>query len=447
MADNRISKEQGVSGTNIFHGRISHEEFNWKLVGHQALRTFDEMRRTDATVNAALSAIKLPIKQAVFSVDAVGEDKADVLVANVVKDSLSRVVDDPKVMDEILTYQDFGFAVFEMVLEPRTVEGGTYIALAKFAYRKQTTIEAWQAGDGIPGVTQCTSDGKRFHIPEAKLSRFTNRQEGDNYEGISVLRTAYKNFFMKDKLERIDAMGHERQGLGVLDIVKPDGAKPEDESKMEEAARNMRANAQSYLIRPKGWEVGFMDMKAKSMKDIEPSIRYHDRQILKNVLAQFLDLGASGGSGSRATSEDHSRLFEMSVQAVAQYIATVLQDTVVKTIVDLNFTGRAYPKLSVGRISDENIPEISEAFAKFVEAGVLHPRPADENKVRKMIGMGVVEENELEELFDTEKTASEPAAGSGKDEKPKEASTLISQVKQLRASVEEALYADTQRAA
>jgi len=248
-------------------------------------------------------------------------------------------------------------------------------------------------------------------------------------------------------------MGHERQGLGVLDITHPTGAKKQDIEKMKAAARALRANAQSYLLHEEGWKVAFLDMKAKSMKDIEPSVNHHDRQILKNVLAQFIDLGAAGGSGSRATSSDHSRLFELAVQSVAEYIVQILQTTVVKTIVDLNFTSRAYPTLSVGRISDDNIPEISAAIDKFVTAGALHPRPADENKVRQMVGLGVVEEEELQVLFDKAPSLVPPApvpapvADPATDPTAQEASTLISTAKQLRASLEEAMYADTTRAA
>ncbi len=438
--DKRLQKEQGASGTTIYSGQILNEEFNPKLQKHQALKVYDEMRRSDATVNAALTAIKLPLIQAPFSVDPASEDEADKEVAHVVQENLTEIIDWRKFLEEALTYQDFGFSLFEMVIEPKDIDGKPYVVVSKLAFRKQTTIYAWEQAKGEPGITQHTRDGRVLSIPLEKLVRFTNRQEGDNYEGISVLRSAYKHWYIKDTLYRIDAMGHERQGLGVLDITHPTGAKQSDLDKMAKTARALRANAQSYMLHEKGWEVQFLDMKAKSMKDIEPSINHHDRQIMKNVLAQFLEIGASKGGGSRATSEDHSRLFEMSVQAIAEYIVQVLQNTVVKTIVDLNFTNRPYPKLSVGRISDDNIPEISAAVQAFVTAGALHPRPADENKVRQMIGLGAVEEDELQTLFDT------PAAPTTDPNAPK-ASTFISTVKQLRASVEEALYADTQRAA
>lgn len=442
LLDKILNKKQieeiGNSGTQIASGIISGEEYNTELTGWRGLRAYDAMRRNDATVNAALSAIKLPITQAQYRVDAASEDDADKEVADFVEYNILRNIDWRKFLDESLTYLDFGFAVFEMVFEPQVVNGQTRIVLTKLGFRKQTTIQSWEQQSGAPGISQ-NSNGQIYNIPLQKLVVFTYKQEGDNYEGISLLRTAYKHFYIKDKLYRMDAVGHERQSVGVLEITVPKGAGDKDKKKIITAARELRANEKSYIMHPEGWLVEFMDMKANSLKDVEPSISHHDRQISKNVLAQFLELGAAGGSGARATSEDHSRLFAMSVQGVAERIAHVLQQTVVKALVDLNFTGRAYPTLTVGNLADDNVPVITEAIAKLVTAGALHPRPADENTVRKMIGLGEVDDDELNALYDVADTTD-------KTDTTKNAAVL-SQARQLRASIEGLLYDDQSAAA
>jgi phage gp29-like protein len=160
---------------------------------------------------------------------------------------------------------------------------------------------------------------------------------------------------------------------------------------------------------------------------------------MKNVLAQFLEIGASGGSGTRSTSEDHSRLFELAVQSVARRIVQVLQNTVVRTLVDLNFTDREYPTLRVGNISDDNIPVMSDAIKKFVDAGVLHPRAADENSTRKMIGWSELTDEEVEEL----ESNPEPQ----KTAKDKAEADDIKAAQKLHASLTGRLYGNTSRAA
>lgn len=431
------TKEIGQSGTSINYGIIDGEEYNWDLRGERAIKVYEEMRRGDATVNQSLSAIKEPILQAQYRVDPASEDKADVEVAEFVYDCLHHIVDWRKFLGEALTFLDFGHAVFEMVFEPRTVNGHQRLALVKLGFRKQTTIKGWTMEDGKPGIKQMTPSGKTFNIPAGKLVRITNKQEGDNFEGVSVLRTAYKHWYIADKLYKIDAIGHERQALGVLDILVPKGAKESDKKKMIAAARNLRANEESYIMRPEGWEVSFMDMKAKSLKDITPSLEHHTRKINSNILAQFLDFGTTGAAGSRATSEDHSRLFELSVQRVAEHIAFELQRTAVRTLVDLNYTNRPYPTLAVNKISDDDVTIISDAFKKFVEAGVLHPRPDDENTIRKMIGVGEVAVKDLKPFYSDGPT----------DDESSKVTAAVKKARQLRASIESELYEDYDRAA
>jgi predicted transcriptional regulator YdeE len=76
--------------------------------------------------------------------------------------------------------------------------------------------------DGQPGITQqldaplTTGPNKgqsNVSIPAQKLVIFTHRREGDNYEGRSSLRSAYKHWFFKDTLYRLDGIRHERQGV------------------------------------------------------------------------------------------------------------------------------------------------------------------------------------------------------------------------------------------
>lgn len=398
-----VGKEIGKSGTTVSSGVITGEDYNYKLSGKQALKEYERMRRSDATVRAALQSIVQPIKSAAYEVDPASDSGRDKKVASLVKHCLFEEVDWRKFLGEALTYLPMGFSLFEKRYEPITWEGATYIGLTKLAYRKQTTVDKWETQDRQLGITQMV-DGKQYSIPIELLVRFTNEQEGDNYEGLSILRSSYQNWYIKSKLYKIDAVAHEKHALGVLDISYPKGTSQDAIKAARKAARNMRANEQSYIDHPEEIKFAFLDMKANTLRDIKPSIDHHDRQITKNVLAQFLELGGTGGgSGSRAVSEDHSRLFAMAVQAVADHIVRVLQDYVVKQLVDLNFSDVTdYPKLRVEKISDENIQVMSEALAKLIPAGIIHPRPADENSVRKVLGLAQVDDAELKDLFEAE---------------------------------------------
>jgi len=424
-------KEKGDSGVSISGGQITGEEYNPKLTRKNGLAIYDQMRRSDATVSASLDVVKLPILGADFSVDPASDDEADKEVAHFVETCLFHLVDWDKFLGEVLTFLEFGHDVHEMVLEAREIDGKLRIALVKLGYRKQTTITSWETQDRQPGITQQKSDGTLVSIEAARLVRFTRRQEGDNFEGISILRPAFRHWYIKDKLYKIDAVGHERHALGVIDVTTPKGATDADKKKMRQMVRNLRANEESYIEHPEGWIVAFLDMKANSLKDVEPSINHHDRQIMKNVLAQFLEIGSQGSSGTRSTSEDQSGFFQLAVRAYAQQIVKVLQNTVVRTLVDLNFSDRDYPTLRVGNTQDDNITLMSDAIKKLVDSGMIKPTVKDENTFRKMLGLSELTEDEIKQRED---------AIAEKDMTNKPVATEIAAARALHASITRRLY-------
>lgn len=431
------AKEQGNSGTAIQGGQILMSDYNPKLSGKNAIPVYEEMRN-DASVNAGLEAIKLPIQSADITADPASEDEADVKIADEINEQLDRLKD--QYLVEALTFLDFGHCVHEMVFQPMELQYGWRLGLARLGYRKQTTIEAWETEDHQPGITQRDALGQAHSIPAVKLVRLTRKQEGDNYLGISILRTSYRNFYIKDKLYKIDAVGHERHALGVLDITVPKGATKEDKTRMRKLARGLRANQEMYLEHPEGWEVQFLDNKSNTLRDIEPSINHHDRQIMKNVLAQFLEIGSSGSSGTRSVSEDQSRLFELAVQSVAKQIVSALQNSFVKAYVDLNYTGRAYPTLRVANLSDDNIPVISEAVNKLVGAKALHPTKSDENTVRRMVGWPELEDEQLDDIYQQPEQATTDDAKKTDELKADDIQEAVKKAHGVRATLTRLLY-------
>lgn len=389
--------EIGASGTQIVNGFIYNEEYNRKLVGLAGMKIYDEMRRSDSTVHQLLWAVKYPILGCDWFVEPASDSKEDEDIAQFVRTNLFEILKWKKCLEEALTFLDFGHAVQEMVFEPQDVDGVLRVVLSKLGFRKQTTILNWATDNDQPGITQYTVTNGTVSIPDKKLVRYTLQQEGDNYMGISILRSAYKHWFYKDKYYKIDAIGYERQAVGVPYAKYPaSGAGKTEKDEVKSLLRNMRSNQEAYMLSPISWEVGFMDMGARGTKDVNPGIDHHDTQILKTGFAQFFALGATkSGSGSRAVSADHSKFFELAEEAVADIITEVLNDVVIKTLVDLNFTVTEYPKIGHGGIGDEDIQVLSDAISKFVAASALKARPEDENMVRKMVGWPELTEEEL----------------------------------------------------
>ena len=135
-------------------------------------------------------------------------------------------------------------------------------------------------------------------------------------------------------------------------IKLPANASTDDLSIARSILSNFRAHEMSGLVMPNpNWEFGFCDLKAGDVSDLWKSIEHHNREILKVGLAQFLELGGSSKSGSRAVSTDQSGLFLQAIDAVAKMIDDVHNRFLISELVDLNFDPPyRYPRLQHRRL-------------------------------------------------------------------------------------------------
>jgi hypothetical protein len=435
----KITQEEiGDSGTQIFGGYVRTGEYNPDLAGTRGLRVWDEMRLGNTTVQSTLWGFKLPIVQANWSLENDDDSDQQVKVVSFLEHNLFDRLQWPTVVEDSLTHLDMGFYVAELVFEPITWERQTRIGISKVAFRKQTSIQKWEAADGKPGITQTKADGTQVGIPQIKLVHIANRQEGDNPYGVSILRSAWQNWRYIQAFYRFESIGYERQSVGIPIAAYPPGTGKGELAKLENLLRNLRTNEQAYLTFPAGTEVGFMDMKGHTVRNPREAIEHHDRELSEALLMSMMKLGGAHGTGSQSLSSDISRLTALAQQAVADKIAQAFTETLIKVLVELNFTGAAIPQLRCNDITDTDIPMMSTAVKTYVEAGALKPRPEDENLVRRQIGWHELSDEEVEErkVEVDDKTD---------DTKPDEAT--VTELKAMRASVEKALYADTSRAA
>jgi hypothetical protein len=385
-------KELGDTGTRILDGVIG-EEYNAKLKDVQGIAIYDEMRKSDGTVRAAVLATTLPIRAAHWFVKPASEDQADVDIAAFVNQCLfeetSHSFDD--FLRQALLSLPYGVMVFEKVFTARDVDGQTRIVWEKLSPRLPRSIQKWAIAGGAFGITQNTSTGKIVEIPGEKLIVFVNEMEGENWWGTSILRAAYKHWFIKNTIYKIDAIAFERQGLGVPEVVLPENYTEQDRNKAETIAKNLRANSNAFIIRPEGITIGFVDMKANAVRDPQNSLAHHNREIMKSVLAQFLELGASAGggaSGSRALSEDHSDLFLQSLEAVAKTFAAAVNKQAIRELVDLNFDNvENYPCLDFEGITEVDAQAIADAYKTLVDTGGVTPQEADETYFRDVLDL------------------------------------------------------------
>lgn len=399
-----VNSEIGASGTKLFGGNI-YEEYNPKLSGTAGLAKYDEMRKSDAQVQATLLAMELPIRGTHWFVEpgeTVGEGgeteitDEDRAIAEFVEDALFRRMDQTwdDFLRQALTMLPFGFSVFEKVYK----EEGGKIYVERLAQRLARTVWEWKWNPetrkrDIVQQIEGNDEGKPFTvtIPAGKCLVFSYRREGDNFAGVPVLRSAYKHWYIKDQLYKFEAVKHERQAVGVPILTLPDGATDADKSEAVTILQNLRASEQGYVVLPsQAWKFEFANMGSGTTSDVKDAIAHHNREISKNILAQFLELGSAGASGSYSLSQDQSGIFMLSLTSIARQIAETVNRELVPQLVELNFDvpdNRNFPTLKFSKLGDVDYSELATSLATLASAGLIVPDEETEEHVRKVFDL------------------------------------------------------------
>ena len=421
--------EVGATGTTNFYGTIDTGEYVTVLTGETLYTTVDKMRWSDATVQAAILACELPIRSAEWDIEPASESALDVEIAEFVKDNLFNglVYSWEDTLRQALLMHPYGCMVFEVVYKI-TDEGK--IAWRKWAPRLPKTIQKWnidKVGE-LEGITQRVLKDGNFvdiEIPVEKLMVFVHRQEGDNYLGTSILRQAYKHWFFRDKYYKIDAVAQERLGIGIPMISLPDGYTDDDFDAAETMGQNFRGNEKAYVVKKAGWEIEMMDLKNSGVRDPMPMLEHHTREILKSVLAQFLDLGSTK-VGSFALSKDQSEMFLNSLDASAKVIEEVINDEIQK-LVDYNWTVEEYPKLTHADLGSVDTKELADSIQTLTLAGVIKADDELEDYMRRLLKLpekGAPREDEEEtEEKDSKGGKSKPNDESNQEKEDKKEDT------------------------
>jgi hypothetical protein len=389
-----VSTELGGTGTNIFAGTISTDEYVTDLKGTKLIETVDQMRWSDASVGLALLAVTLPLLSAEWDITAASEDSADVEVADFVHHCIFELLPWNDNLRQILLSLVYGHYVFELVYGFEENK----IVFNKWAPRLPKTLYKWNTEKGdLKSITQrFYQDDKTIEvkIPIEKLMVFVYHKEGDNWLGTSILRQAYKHWFYRNAYYNIDAIATERHGVGIPVITLPEGYTEQDKTEAEELGKNLRSNEQAYIVRPSDkWMIEMLDMKSSTIKDPKEMLDHHTREILKSVLAQFVELG-SGGVGSYALSKDQSKFFLNSMDSIAKDIEDVIYKNAIKPLVDLNFTVKEYPKLTHGDLGSVDIETMTSAIQTLNLAGAIKPTIEDEDYLRTLLKLPELSDEE-----------------------------------------------------
>lgn len=323
-------------------------ELRWPL----SVLVYDRMRKQDAQVGSVLRAVNSPIVRTQTRVDGSGcRDEVTEFVADNLGLPILGADEDHTAKlrgRDRFSWTDhkrlaclmlpFGHSYFEQIYRWDPESG--YFRLRKLAPRLPRTISKINTArdGGLISIEQygLTTSGTSTTLPVNRLVAYVLEREGGNWLGQSLLRSAYKNWLLKDRALRTWAVSIDRNGVGI-----PDYEAAENEVSLEagkKIATEMRAGDNSGLARPNGSKLQLLGVQGQ-LPDIEKYVAYHDSQIARSALGHFLNLGGqtNGQVGSYNLGSVLADTFHLGLETIDGELHDTANAHVVEDLIDINF--------------------------------------------------------------------------------------------------------------
>lgn len=429
-----IYNEIGRVGQNRWNGFIS-EEFLKELQGNRGIEIYKEMSSNDSVIGAILFAIEMMIRQVKWTVMPAAETKIDREAAEFIEscmDDMSQTWTDT--ISEILSFLTFGWSAHELVYKRRTgrkkdpskssAYNDNLIGWAKLPIRAQESLYEWvfeDDTDNLIGMRQMPApDYKLVEIPIDRLLLFRTMSAKDNPEGRSVLRTCYRDWYFKKRIQEIEGIGIERDLAGLPVLKAPEGVQIWDVEDAESVAlytaasaivKNIKRDSQEGIVIPYDWDLTLLSTGGRRNFDTNQIIERYDSRIAMTVLADFIMLGHQA-VGSFALSSDKTELFSVALGTFLDIIAEEFNNKAIPTLLQLNSPKfdkiTDWPWLEPTDVETPNLEELSKFLRGMVGAQILTPGPNLEKYVREAASLPEEDEAYLRQM--EEQRAAETAA-------------------------------------
>jgi hypothetical protein len=412
--------ERGTTGLKRAGGYVR-EDFLQVLSGQQAIRTYREMRDNSPVIGACLFAIEMLIRNVRWHFRPVDDSDEAVMYAALADGMLFEDLDMPwsLLVSEILSFLPFGYSWFEMVfkrrlgLRPPPQADGTpglpskfddgYIGLGKIAPRSQDTTLRWSFDHtgSLLGMHQLDPyAGHQAYLPYEKSLLFRPTSYKNSPEGRSVLRTAYRPYYLISHIENTESIGIERDLAGLPVFGTPPqwwmtSATPEEVAQLEmvrRIGRNIRQDEQACLVYPLIYDAAgnqlfrFELASSGGTKAINTDtiIQRYELRITQSLLCDMIFLGHEDvGSFALASSKSTTQ-----AMSLGGYL-TAIRDELNQRCLPLLWRLNAFPEALMPELvhSDVETVDLTELARFMLSFGRVYNMQDLENHIRGLAGL------------------------------------------------------------
>ncbi len=381
------------------------EEFLPALSGIRAIRAFREMRENDPIVGAMMFAIEMLIRGVEWRVD--GDDEKSVEFVDSCLIDMSHTWND--FVAEALSMLTYGWSWHEVVYKRRLGPGDDptknsrfndgKIGWRKMPIRSQDSLTEWVFDDdgGVQAMVQTAPPMyNRVEIPISRSLLFRTGLHKNNPEGRSILRSAYRPWFFKKRIEEIEGIGVERDLAGLPVIYRTADIAVKYDDELKRILRNVRRDEQEGLLLPLAYdengnkllEFSLLSAPGQRQLDTGAIVDRYNKSIAMTCLADFILLGQQS-VGSFALASSKTALFSTAIGAIMQSIAEVMNRYAIPRLLAINgiASKKEPPKLVPGDIETPDLQIIGAFITALAQAGApLFPDDELEDHLRKIAG-------------------------------------------------------------
>jgi SPP1 gp7 family putative phage head morphogenesis protein len=287
---------------------------------------------------------------------------------------------------EILTALDYGFSISEIIYE----RVDNLIGLKAIKTRKPHDILFKQDKHGnLLEIVQETPDGQ-ITLPLDRMILFTFQPEFSNAYGRSDLESAYRSWWHKESAYRYLGMYLERLGIPPIFVLYNRSAfQGANTSKLESILKRIQSGTVGMIPRDskEDLDIWSPELAAGVAQVFLPALQMFDGHIARALLMPAqLGVSPETGVGSLARAEIIFDLFLYMIESIRKTLEeTIMNEQLVKPLVDLNFTVDEYPKWELIPLKEDVKTELFTTWLQMVDKGITVPTEQDEAHIRNSL--------------------------------------------------------------
>lgn len=264
-----------------------------------------------------------------------------------------------------------GFAIGEKIIEVEETDHKWRDKIVLKNIKPKDTNHLRIQGDRFNNVNTIESllDSERVAYPITDFVYIRNMPVFDNPLGTSDLRPAYKHFWMADTVTKLRAIHAEKYTSPFLLGEYEDD---DQQTALEESLAAARAG--TWMSVPAGVKVQAMALANAGESDYKSFLDDCARNILIGIIGAYLQTLEGQVSDARGDTQVSKSIVELFQWMLAVVVQEMFNRQVFPDLIDWNYSGCGYPRLTLGGVSEQELQSMIQTFQGAQSLGLELPR-------------------------------------------------------------------------